>query len=433
MNFFCVFPKKLSKDKHINQFPVQKQLQYQNDCLENQKEEEIFFTIKVSNAGLSDQLTQLSKFYKLGIGLSYIYVHTPFTCKRSSSFTIIEKLVKKVENLVNKFCGLKISHDQDKIIHFLGLNKHDLNINDDKFLAYKIVNVYMWEIFRENDISEISQLKKFVEKSVLSSGRIIYSFIWTREMYQYRDKLNNLLKNANLDDESKLKSLRLSEKYWETRKNWLIDLPFDEKKIKVLVHLRKGDRASINLNNKVIYIFGSTVKLFNSIEDLEKGEILKRISKPTDVHESYLVLKQVFAKYGEDNFSVIVISDGYQRTFEMITRAIFKRELKLNIDQLKSIYKIKKTSNKEFKIFENNFNISTIIGESEENLFKSIHAIVSADIIIRNTGGFASLLNRLFRKTDQSSIIINLHEYDNHALNRIGLKMAKLSLPNITE
>lgn len=409
-------------------------------CLENKDTREHFFTVRFREGGLGDRLTQLSRLYRIGSALSYTYVHTPFTCARSRTLTRIDKLIKRIDQLFKKFFGLQITSDKDptddRIIKFLGLDRHDLNINDEHFSNYQVVEICLDKIFKQNEISEISQLKRLIEVSSPSSEPMIYSFSWTKEMRQINSsissKLDHLLNGANKGMNS-LRPLKLPEKYWKSRRAQPIDLPFEEGKIKVTVHLRKGDRACINLDGKVISVFGGSVKLIDGTEnpDTSNYKTLKshrNLKNYVSTSKVYAILERIFSRYGEENFSVILISDGFERTFHNIRFAAKKGKIKLNANELKQLNIIEDQHNKEFEIFAKNQNVSTIIGESDENLLRSIHAVVCADIVIRTSGYFALRLHELFKQPEQSSIIINANEWNDNTVEEIGAKIARLSL-----
>jgi len=69
---------------------------------------------------------------------------------------------------------------------------------------------------------------------------------------------------------------------------------------------------------------------------------------------------------------------------------------------------------KDFDIFRKYSNIITFIGETEENLYKAIHAFATADIVIKGAGSFAGK-SMLFRKpSDHEPLIIKMFEKETH-------------------
>ena len=145
---------------------------------------------------------------------------------------------------------------------------------------------------------------------------------------------------------------------------------------------------------------------------------------PIAVFEFDNLLQKIFAKYGEDNFSVMIISDGYKRTFDLIKFALKRGEIKLNRSELKQLYQIERNANKEFEFFSKYSNCTICIGETIGKLFKSIHELVCSDIIITSSGSFARL-HKFFKPTDHDSIVINANKYDEQTIENIKTMLAK--------
>lgn len=363
---------------------------------------EFFFTAIPLNVGIGDQTDQISMLHALGRACAYKYVHTPFVCGRSTLSSLIVRRISKHIGFLRK--------NSAQLIKFLGLDKHELNINDNKLLGYQILDVNLYKLLQENNISNISDLRKHIEVIIPFSEGIIYSFVWTPRMYLLKSKIQSLIHSAKVD-KSTLK-FEFAEKYWQAREYWSVALPFDKNKIKIAVHMRKGDTACIHLNNKVIDAW--KLKYINSIDEAKY--------KQADILEYYLLLQKIFTRYGEDKFSVVFLSDGYKRTFRRIKTAMLQG--KLSIYDLIKLNSIERRYNEEFKIFAKHPNISTIIGESEEKLLKSIHAIICADIVITGSFGFAWRMQK-FRKADNSAVMININRYDDQILKLIELTALK--------
>lgn len=397
----------------------QKQLQENNQVneqslnLDTKEVDETFFTIKLpEQVGLSDQLWHLSKLYTLGIALSYTYVHTPFKCPRSYNVGYCETVVEKLKNILKNSTVIH-SSSPDKLIEFIGLDKHELNINDKQFKSFNIVKINLDKIIEDNPVNSVSEFKKCIESFGLSSKVKIYSFV-TQGIYEFESKIDQIVSSANLDD-STIKNLKLPEKYWKAKEKFPGQFPVDNSKVKITLHIRKGDRTCINLNGKLVSVFASSIKLINSKD--YKDELKQSL---VDTTKAYNLIQEIFNKYGEEYFSVQVLSDGYQRTFFTVIWAMIRGKIKLNLNDLKQLHKIKKTLSKEFNVFLRFANVSLIIGESKQNLFKSIHAIVCADILIVTSGGFAYWVHKFFRESNQPSLIINLNLYDNKVIDQIS-------------
>lgn len=377
-----------------------------------------FFTIKFSgvNAGLSDMLIRLYSMYKIGKALSYQYVHTPFICKRSYPLNYTDRVLKKI-------IGDKVYQPLNR---FIGLDKCDMNIFDKNFLHYNLVDLNIEDILENDCISNISELKNIIEGTNHTKKPTIYSFLTTKNFYKFdtQSKVNNLLHDTvSIEDFRDL----VTKRYWKAREKWSISVPFDETKIKILIHVRRGDRACINLSERVICLHGHKAAIANDIDDIVKRarSLLgtENFQRPCAASEITLILQKIFDTYGASKFSTIILSDGYETAFKVIKSNVEKGLLNLNKAELDQLVTAEEDCHNEFLSFGKSQNISTIIGESKTNFFKSVHAIASADIIIKTTGGFASVLHKFFKKSDTPPIIIDTEDEQQsfqQALDAIG-------------
>ncbi len=377
------------------------------------------FTIKFVgvNSGLSDMLVRLYSMYKLGKALSYTYIHTPFICKRSYPLNYLERILKKI-------VGDRIYCNLNK---FIGLDKCEMNIFERRFSYFNIIETNIEDILNDPSISNLSNLKSIIETNNSLKEPVIYSFSTTGKFYKFdtQSKIDNLLQ-----DIVSIKDFRdlVTKNYWKARQKWSVYLPFDETKAKIVVHIRRGDRACINLGERVICLHGhKTAIVTNSSNMVEQARDLletENFSRPSTVSEIMLILQKIFDIYGKNYFSVIMLSDGYDRAFKVIKSNINKGQLNLSKSELNQLPSVERDCHKEFLTFSNNQNIYPIIGESKNNFFQSIHAIASADIVIKSSGGFASVIHKFFKKLDTPPIIIDVEQYEQQnfqqTLNAIG-------------
>lgn len=405
-----------------------------NNNFNNQNKKENFFTVKLVTSGLTDMLWQLSLLYRIGQLCDYTYVHTSLAYEKRYELNFPGKILKKIETTVNKF--LQIDRYSDKISNFLGLDKWEQNISNKKFINFKIIEIPIDEIYYEDKISNIEQLKESIEKFITeitpSAKKIIYCLAFRPQLYEDRRafRLDELLNSA--DPEGIMLQplkLQLSENYCKARQNRPLHIPFNSQTVKIVIHLRKGDRMLVNLNKKIMGVFSTRIKFFESIDDLDEWEI-ENYSNSNNTDKADTLLQKIFSRYGEENFSIIVMSDGDERTFQNIRHAMFKGEIKLSKEEKRQLNNLEKTLNKEFEIFSKYSNVYTLVGESEKNTFESIHAIICADIIIKTSGNFAWVLHSLFKRQDRSSTIIQLGQDDDLAIEKIGLCLANnISVP----
>ena len=356
---------------------------------------EILFTAIPLNAGIGDQTDQISILYALGKACEYKYVHTPFTCDRSTLGSLItRKLARHVKYL---------RKSSSQLIEFLGLNRHELTITDNTFQEHKILDINLYELLQRNNIFTIADFKKCIGTAPIYK-HTIYSFVWTPKMYLLKHKIQSLIDSTKID-RNRLQ-FNFNEKYWQAKKHLSVALPWDENKIKVAVHIRKGDTACVRLDRKIIDAW--RLQYIDNINDSKYQH--------TDISEYYFFVREIFNRYGADKFSVVLISDGYKRTFRRIKTAML--QCKLNIYDLPQLKIIERKYYEELEMFDKHPNISTIIGESEDKLFKSIHAVVCADIVVTGSFGFAWRMQK-FREADNPALAIDVNKYNDETFDSI--------------
>ncbi|OYD99135.1 hypothetical protein CDG77_02405 [Nostoc sp. 'Peltigera membranacea cyanobiont' 213] len=403
-----------------------------------------YFTVVTSDSGIIDKLAyQMRILYSLGIACEYQYVHTPISFGRSwQSYylkkfidkfekilffrlglripTYIEKVFSRVERLLNKLDDfLDNFYNKRKYDHlnrFLGLDKFEFYINDSKFSEYTVVDIPLDKILAETHISSLSQLREAMEIFLNKTDGAICCFSAMR-MYPYLSEITRILAKSDIDIDN-YQYLNFSERYWTGKDKSFLDLPFKSGKIKVVIHIRRGDSMIIDLGSQKIYLHGEvmTSEDFKRLLEVDAG-------REIEICEYEPLLQNIFNEFGEDKFSCIVISDGYDLTFSRIVRAISRGQLKLNHREVKILRKIGNSPKEQFANFLKYPNVSTIIGESNTNLLKSIHALACADIVIYSSIGFAYGVHKIFRQ-NQSSVMINVKNHDDSYLKSIDAIIA---------
>lgn len=378
-----------------------------------------FFAIALSDwIGITDKLWQLSKLHRLGRALSYDYVHTPFHCVRSSSSSYWQMALLRVSRKLAALSNVQ-KYQSDDIGKFLGLERRQRNINDPVFRNYRKTEILLDDIFQNKEFGSLAEVKEIVD-SIDQNKETIKVFTTQQGIYSYVDQIDRLLSDCK---EDYFKELEIAKHYWLARSKNSIDSQFLPNKIKVLVHIRNGDMASFKIGNKVLSVFARSVCIAESEDALERSRnaaALQKFTKPIALQEYVHLLEAIFQMAAQDIFSVVVISDGYGRALEVIFRALRKGEIALTpLEVLKLLQEIYR-SQQQLKSFFSIHNASTIVGESKQNLFRSIHAIAEADIVIKSSGSFASLIHQFFKKEDQSTVFLNVHLYREKDLAAVG-------------
>lgn len=374
----------------------------------DKNKKEILFTIlqPISAAGLSDRIHALNTLYCLGKACSFTYVHTPFDCPRSYPHNSILSAVEKTTSIPLK------SILSRRIVRFLGIEKFDINIGEKKH--FTTINVNLDKIFSENNFSSILELKSHIESLHYKNSQVILALTWTYKMYEIVDRVYPLLACQDLDPLRRVPSLRLSEKYWKARKQHPISVAFDDLKVKIVIHIRKGDTVPIILGDGTVLFEGHQQEYYNS------GSVKNYIN----------FLEKLFDRYDHNFFSVIVVSDGYSAAFREVRSRIRKRQLKLSREQKRELSQLRQQYDGEFNYFSRFENVTIIIDKNECDLFKSIHAIICADILVYSGGGFSRQIHENFRDKDCDSVLISLKQDTEHSIEQIGDILKKFPIYN---
>lgn len=382
----------------------------------------IFFTIEVKNKyiGISDILTRLYKTYCLGIALSYSYVHKPFFCRRSLPNSTLDRILRKISGF-NEAKPSHFNRENDLFVaNFIGMGNSGDNsdFNTRPNITIDIARVLDSELFQN-----IGELKSRIEDSISPLRSITINFLVTDKIYNDKVSANfqKLFGSTSLEDchSSEVgKSFKefASTRYWQARSRQPVSISFDKNKIRLLVHIRRGDQVWIKLQDKMLLMYGNEFLILdqsaNSSQNPDMQSSLSlslpnKFRKPVSIDVIKKVLEQLFLEYGRNAFSTIVISDGYKRAYQNLNHALSSGRIKLSQSDKKQMNVFFKQQQKEIVDFARYVNAELILGEdSKVKFMKSVHAVVCADFIIKTTGGFTSL-NRLLRIQDSPSVFLD--------------------------
>ncbi len=346
------------------------------------KQKTCFTIIPTKVSGFTDKLNQFDALYRLGCSMGFQYYHTDFKSSRSSdirelnSNNLFLKILLRFQKVLEKI-KLKINPNSD-VFDFIGFNKSlnernkTLNLNN----FSKIEVVFDNELVCKNNENSLNNLKNSIKKA-LSSCSNSHKFI----LFKMQQSGRSLLKPIFLNIPLSQNELELREKYFEQRENSNFVSKFDDKKLKVLVHIRQGDTGVIKTPWKT-YI--SSYSMYKYIEDsFEELDSLAQIKSHRNI-EAYVFknfLEKLVSFYDENKFSIIFFSDGFKRAF----KGIYNRADKLKLTKKQKFLLIKSESDYDrnyFKILKSIRNSKLIIGEDKEKLHSLIHSIFEADIIL---------------------------------------------------
>ncbi len=379
-----------------------------------------YFTIFVPQfgPGFTDQLGEWSIFYKLGISLEYKYVHTSLICHYTPNiykflgfnefFDLNMHEFLKVDNalapIANDFIHYRRPFSSNKYQFDIKKNiKENIKVFLRKIRSFYLVKLWQRqykfidisindEFLKKNNIVSLADLKKFIQVEVAEKSlnlsknkQIIVRFSF---MTEKRDK-KNLFSLINSQIPEFPNKLNLRSSYFKYRRNQPQKSSFIEGKIKLLIHIRKGETAIIKTPwQTFIPVMGShSLTEINNINEAElPGEQF-------DVNEVYNFAKNFISYFDENLFSIVVSSDGYTEAFSMIYNNI--DGFNFTTEQIKKLRQTEILYNEKFKIFNEFKNCICLVGENDDNLFDFIHTIFEADIIISTYYGTSNLARKL--------------------------------------
>jgi hypothetical protein len=334
-----------------------------------------YFTVQLGGgSGLGAQLLQFEFLYLLGRLLSYQYLHQNFTCPRSSlklySFLGLENFDEKLSKFTSPEEGSVQVDIDDHII--LGCQQENA----------KSIQNYFNNLHKPNQ----TVILKFISWNHCKLlKKIVYKQFKTKSLFQ--------------------SEVNLPLKYWNQRTITPVNSYFNQNKIKIAVHIRKGDTAVVKINQDLISCW--QLKVQPNLSHLISVERINSINdawaKHIDTSDYYNIVKALFEHFGEDTFSVVLISDGYEKSFARIREAGQRLGL-----SLEDINKAEVLCKSEFNIFLKHSSVRCIIGEEESKLFESIHAVICSDIVIYGHGSFVPSITKYLRSENDRPIMFSL-------------------------
>ncbi len=325
----------------------------------NRSEKTIFFSIIPVAAGFTDQLLQFMVLYKLGLALGYPYIHSNFYSNRSSQ----------------------------QIYDFLGFNQYwSWNIKNIDLAEYELMylgfdNNSLDELNKLNNLAELQEYCRSTMANTSCEKNKVIVFFKFKGISKARLKLFSLINSeiGDYQDNFNLRKIYFDAKSDRPKQNSY----FQQDKIKLLIHIRAGDIATIKTP------WGDFIRSMKSIQDegAKTGKNLDNISwlvkntKSIEAEDYYRFSRDLISGLGAENVSTCIFSDGYKRAFDFIKDNLAK--IKLTPEKTQQILDLSNAyETEQFGIFKNLENSSIIMGESDEKLFNLIDSCLVADIFI---------------------------------------------------
>jgi hypothetical protein len=178
--------------------------------------------------------------------------------------------------------------------------------------------------------------------------------------------------------------LDFRRRYWEARKVWPVELPFSHDVTNIVIHLRKGDTACVRVGGQWIDPAHDPPRRVESPSAATRRQ--------TTVGRVERLAKAIMALKGIGNTCVLVLTDGY----DMAMRRIRSCRSLLGLSETQ-LTEAATECYHELATLGQIAGVTVLAGESAENLFASIHAIASADVVVHSDSGFSRDLPRFLR------------------------------------
>ncbi|MGK7932262.1 MAG: hypothetical protein AB4041_12620 [Microcystaceae cyanobacterium] len=298
------------------------------------------------------------------------------------------------------------------------------------------------KIIDDELIQTIEDLKDKIEGLRIPSASVAFNFLITDKIYKpsVSKKIEKMLGaisliNCHLDVSGQPFRDFVSSRYWQARSKKAVSIPFTPQKVKLLIHIRRGDRIWIELQNKFVLLHGSDSLVLKrdspQLQNLNQSNALlskkaDQFTKPIEINAIKQILNTIFSRYDRSIFSIIIISDGYDKAFQEIRHALKSGRLVLSLSERKQMNHFFKRNQQEMVDLAKYCNGTLIIGENSKKKFmQSIHAVACADCIIKTTGGFIAL-NRLLRGKDSPSLILDCSKLNSEHLDSFIAQIEEL-------
>lgn len=374
------------------------------------------FTIQTLEVtGLGDQLgTQFSRMYALGRALGLEYVYSPLRFPRSvEPFWVLfinrlifkarlmllmwgatksNLLIRCLRGIETRIIRINARANDSTLISFLGLEGSPVR-GDAVFHDVTIDRIFTHDCISLHDLAQaIGGLDE-------AEGKII-RFIWDFHSYKRIAQIDALLRHVKLEPES-VSYPFLRKKYWMKRSAEKRRL---SESVDLLVHIRSGDNTVVDLGTRSFVINGESImtdEAFNEVLKVDPNRAPIRVAEYLDVCRD-LVLDPEARK-----FRVTVISDGFERTYQTFMRSIFRpeSEIQLTRSERAAFKQMVLAGNLMFRQFGDIFDAELIIGETKNNMLKSIDALADSKRVIYGSGGFSYYIHSLYRKNIDSKVV----------------------------
>lgn len=334
----------------------------------------VYFTVETGQQGFTDQMMQLSAFYKLGRAAGFEYHHTRFVSTRSNPLVTSEK------------------EAYDDIYDFLGITDYFSGFNRGEFESDDVFEVNLSDaIVERENIQNFKALVQYVQKSVAnalkekeSDAPKLFILRLERARPAPGKGKRQFFSLINASSKANKFSIGFKEIYNQHRakKPFINNLNFD--KTNVLIHIRQGDTAVVKTPwNAYIPVDKRRPDYLTEnhrLEDITEryfDKFVDSIFTPEDYYTFWTSL----APYIQNDIQLKVFSDGYQRAIDAILNG--GRLLPLTEKQKHKLTAQKSNIDSDsFQCFHRLAYAECAVGETAQSLYQLVDSALRTDIII---------------------------------------------------
>ena len=346
----------------------------------SQRKPAVYFTVHTGQQGFTDQIMQLSAFYKLGRACGLPFYYAPFISDRS------QPLVADSE------CNETLSSYQD-VYDFLGVNtffnaQEVLAFNDESTFEVNLSDA----ILEKEGISSFELLASYVKSKVTKQvlrTKTKKTWLVILRMDRARPKPGKTKRQffalINSSPKANKFSIDFRSIYERERLNKPVKNIFKQGSSKVLIHIRQGDTSVLKTPwNTFIPVDGrrpDSLKETDTLEEIRNRYHDKFVDSIFTSSDYYRFLKSFQSHCTNSPLSTCVFSDGYRRAVDRVI--LNAPKMSLSNEQIQKLKKQRDTvDNEAFSEFLEDKDISCHIGESALSLYQLIDSALNADVII---------------------------------------------------
>ncbi len=406
--------------------------------MKTEEESVPWFTVDTDQyCGIADKL--LNRFVLLlsvGQACGFRYVHTPIHFDRSNSprwkrfaraayvelflrFGIVphHSLRAKYQRGKNSIRRVKPA-DRCAVAEYLGLDRFAPAITDSRFRGCDYIDINISEFIAAQPQPDLHALRDYVlQQRGAAVKKPVYRLVSGDKFYPVLDNIKSFLNRAAPQACDEVRQ-DLFQKFWSKRLAATDKIEAAGDKTRIVMHIRVGDRAVIRLPERKIMFHGDelTIRPLGAEDGPASAADCDRLS---GVNSHLGQVESIVKSLRGQPCSIVVISDGYERTLFYLIDAISRGTIELSEAEINHIRRVGRAWKAELKAVSRHGSLEVLLGESLENTLASIKALATADVVIRGAGGFAAGVHGLYR-SNPDSVVMPFDEIDDEVAQLIS-------------